>query len=94
MTVALTLIGKPDCHLCDDARAVVGRVMSELGSSDDAPSVSLEELSIADDEALRERYWEMIPVVLVDGRQHCYWRVDADRLTRAISTAAHLEEER
>ena len=84
MTVAITLIGKPDCHLCDDARAIVSSVVSDLDARSDAPPVTLEELSIADDEALRERYWEMIPVVLVDGRQHCYWRVDADRLTAAI----------
>ncbi len=84
MTVTITLIGKPDCHLCDDARAVVDSVVADVGSRADAPAVTVEELSIADDEALRERYWEMIPVVLVDGRQHCYWRVDADRLTNAI----------
>jgi hypothetical protein len=84
MTVALTLIGKPDCHLCDDARDVVGRVLAEVGARDGSPDVTLQELSIAEDDALRERYWEMIPVVLIDGRQHCYWRVDAERLTNAI----------
>ena len=87
MTVSLTLIGKPDCHLCDDARAVVDGVIAGLGSRDDAPGVLLEEVSIASDEQLRERYWEMIPVVLVNGRQHSYWRVDADRLTTAILDA-------
>jgi hypothetical protein len=84
VTVALTLIGKPDCHLCDDARAVVDGVVAEIRRSGTGPEVAVEELSIADDEALRERYWEMIPVVLLDGRQHSYWRVDAERLTTAI----------
>jgi hypothetical protein len=84
VTVAITLIGKPDCHLCDDARSVVSSVVAEIDSRTGAPEITVEELSIADDEALRERYWEMIPVVLIDGRQHCYWRVDADRLTDAI----------
>lgn len=84
MTVSLTLIGKPDCHLCDDARAVVSSVVADLSVRKDAPAVTVQELSIADDEALREKYWEMIPVVLLDGRQHSYWRVDAERLTNAI----------
>ncbi|RWZ50996.1 glutaredoxin family protein [Labedella phragmitis] len=84
MTVAITLIGKPDCHLCDDARSVVESVVAEVASRSDGPEITVEELSIADDEPLRERYWEMIPVVLIDGRQHCYWRVDAGRLTNAI----------
>lgn len=77
----LTLIGKPDCHLCDDARAVVASVVAELG---DAASVSLEELSIHDDAELNEKYWDEIPVLMIDGRVHAIWRVDPERLTRAI----------
>ena len=77
----LTLIGKPDCHLCDDARAVIASVVAELG---DAASVTLEELSIHDDAELNEKYWDEIPVLMIDGRVHAIWRVDAERLTRAI----------
>ncbi|RUR03347.1 glutaredoxin family protein [Labedella endophytica] len=92
MTVAITLIGKPDCHLCDDARAVVDGVLTDLRGRGETADTTLEELSITDDESLRERYWEMIPVVLVNGRQHCYWRVDADRLTNAILSTTPLED--
>ena len=74
----LTLIGKPDCHLCDDARAVIGSVMD--GRSD----VVLEELSIHDDADLNELYWDEIPVLMIDGRVHSIWRVDADRLRVAL----------
>jgi hypothetical protein len=74
----ITLIGKPGCHLCDDARAVVARVADETGTS-------WHELSVLDDPDLSERYWEQIPVVLVDGEQHDYWRVDAERLRGALS---------
>ena len=73
----ITLIGKPGCHLCDDAREVIAAVAAELG-------VGWEERSIADDPALAEEYWEQIPVTLVDGRQHDYWRVDAARLRQAL----------
>jgi hypothetical protein len=74
----ITLIGKPGCHLCDDARAVVERVATDTGAG-------WEELSILDDPALAEQYWEHIPVVLVDGEQHDFWRVDEDRLRAALS---------
>jgi len=74
----ITLVGKPGCHLCDDARGVVARVAAETGTQ-------WRELSILDDAELAERYWEQIPVVLVDGEQHDYWRVDADRLRNALS---------
>ncbi|MDF8264652.1 glutaredoxin family protein [Luteipulveratus flavus] len=73
----VTLIGKPGCHLCDDARQVVSRVCDELG-------VPWSERSILDDETLRERYAEQIPVTLVDDRQHDYFTVDEQRLRRAL----------
>jgi hypothetical protein len=74
----VTLIGKPGCHLCDDARAVIARVTQELGES-------FEELSVLERADLMERYAEEIPVTLVDGRQHDFWRVDEDRLRAALS---------
>jgi glutaredoxin len=73
----VTLIGKPGCHLCADARAVIEKVTGELGSS-------VEELDITQDEELYRKYWEQVPVVLVDGEQHDFWRVDESRLRRAL----------
>ncbi|WP_455352290.1 glutaredoxin family protein [Streptomyces sp. SYSU K217416] len=73
----VTLVGKPGCHLCDDAREVVSRVCGEAGTP-------WEEKDITQDEELNRLYWEQIPVVLVDGEQHTFWRVDADRLRRAL----------
>jgi hypothetical protein len=74
------LLGKPGCHLCDDARAVVDAVCAELG-------VGWEERSIVGDPELEKRYGEQIPVTFVDGAQHDFWRVDADRLRRALTGA-------
>ncbi|UYQ63652.1 glutaredoxin family protein [Streptomyces peucetius] len=73
----VTLIGKPGCHLCDDARAVVRQVCDEAGAS-------WEEKDINQDVELHRAYWEQIPVVLIDGEQHTFWKVDADRLRRAL----------
>jgi hypothetical protein len=50
VSARVTLVGKPGCHLCDDARAVVAAVTAELGET-------YEEVSILDDPALHERYW-------------------------------------
>ncbi|MCX4882695.1 MULTISPECIES: glutaredoxin family protein [unclassified Streptomyces] len=74
----VTLIGKPDCHLCDDARLVVEKVCGELG-------VPWEEKDITRDEGLHDEYWEQIPVVLVDGLQHTFWRVDEGRLRKELT---------
>ncbi|MCR2812514.1 glutaredoxin family protein [Microbacterium sp. zg.Y1084] len=77
----LTLISKPDCHLCDVAREVVETVVAELPED----SVTVDELSIQDDQALHDLWWEKIPVVLVDGRLHSHWRVSPDRLRAALT---------
>lgn len=80
----LTLLSKPGCHLCDAARDVVVAVVEQLA---DPASVVVEELSILDDPALNEKYWEEIPVVLIDGKVHNIWRVDPDRLRTALQEA-------
>jgi glutaredoxin len=74
----VTLYGKPGCHLCDDAREVVQRVCADLGES-------YVEVDITTDPELARRYAEEIPVTLVDGVQHDFWRVDATRLARALT---------
>ena len=81
MTARVTLYSRPGCHLCEDAREVVARVCADLGET-------FEELSIDDDEALRARYADEIPVTLVDGRQHDFWRVDETRLRAALAAPA------
>ncbi|MGN6332477.1 MAG: glutaredoxin family protein [Motilibacteraceae bacterium] len=73
----VTLVGKPGCHLCEQAREVVLRVADELGAS-------VQERSILDDPELYDAYWEKIPVTLVDGVPHDYWRVDERRLRAAL----------
>lgn len=75
----ITLLSRPGCHLCDDAREVIARVAGELG-------VSWTERDItASDDDLRQ-YTDMIPVVFVDGVQHDFWRVDEARLRKALGS--------
>lgn len=76
--VEVTLLAKPGCHLCDEARPVVERVVAGF------EGVTLAEVSILDDPALEERWSEDIPVVLIDGRPHSSWRVDPVKLADRI----------
>lgn len=84
--ISLTLLSKPGCHLCDDARQVVGDVIATFEANNGRASVVLEEKSILDDQALFDEYVEEIPVVLINGRVHTVWRVDPARLTTALTT--------
>ena len=74
----LTFIGKPDCHLCEDAHAVVDEVLRDFAE------VEVIERSILDEPELFEAYAEEIPVLLIDDRVHTIWRVDAARLRAAL----------
>jgi predicted thioredoxin/glutaredoxin len=91
-TVQLTLVGKPGCHLCDDAREVISSVVSAIDSLPDAPLVTVGEVSILDDSELFDKYVEEIPVVLIDGVVHTYWRVDPARLEKALLGSATKEQ--
>lgn len=75
--VRVTLVGKPGCHLCDDARVVIERVCADL-------DVAWTEISVLDDPMMADLYWEQIPVTLVDGTHHDFWRVDEARLRAAL----------
>lgn len=83
-TAHLTLIGKPGCHLCDDARELIGSVVEKIAGHPTAPEVILEEISILDDAELHEQYVEEIPVLLINGKVHNYWRIDPLRLRTAL----------
>ena len=56
---------------------VISKVADDLG-------VAWEERDITQSEADLREYWEKIPVTLVDGVQHDFWRVSEDRLRRAL----------
>jgi glutaredoxin len=73
----ITLLTRPGCHLCEDARVVVARVAADLG-------VGWEERDITASPDDLRRYWEQIPVTLVDGVQHDFWHVSEARLRAAL----------
>ena len=72
----VTLYGRPGCHLCDDALAVLERVRAN------AP-FDLRTVNIEDDDALLRAYLERIPVVSVDGDEvYDYYVDEADLRSR------------
>jgi hypothetical protein len=78
MSHVITLLGKPGCHLCDEAREVIARVAAETGTA-------WEERDITRSEEDTRLYSDQIPVTLIDGVQHDFWRVDERRLRAALA---------
>lgn len=74
----LTLITRPNCHLCAVARDVVERVIAVTGDG-------CVELDITGDLEMERDYGERVPVVLLDGKEYAYWRVNEERLLRDLT---------
>jgi hypothetical protein len=74
----ITLLSRPGCHLCDAAREVIARVAADLG-------VAWSERDITRSEADLREYWDKIPVTLIDGVQHDFWKVSENRLRAALT---------
>jgi glutaredoxin len=72
--VSLVLYGRPGCHLCDEARAVLER----LGHP-------FEEVDIEADDELLARYLERIPVVALDGSELSDFFVDEAELRARLA---------
>jgi glutaredoxin len=78
VSAAVTLYGRPGCHLCDVAREALERVRA------DAP-FELREIDIEGDDELFKRYLERIPVVCLDGEELFEYHVDEGTLRRRLS---------
>lgn len=86
--ITLSIVGKPECHLCDDAKSVIDDVLKLF------PEVEVEEVSLEDNPLWSDIYGERIPVILINGVEHAQWRVDPERLTEALRTVqAELDEQ-
>ncbi len=70
----ILLYTRPGCHLCEQAVAD----LQEIGEP-------FEEVDITTSTELEIEYGERIPVVLLDGKEHGYWRVEKERLMRDLA---------
>jgi len=75
---SVTLITRADCHLCADAAATLRRLRDELG-------FGYEELDVDADQDRCNEYSDRVPVILIDGREHGYWRVEEARFRKALT---------
>jgi len=75
----VTIYSRSGCHLCEMA---IDRINSTLNELDFELDIKL----IDDDIKLQEEFGEQVPVILIDGKVHDYWRVDLERFTKAIKS--------
>jgi len=74
----VTLITRVGCHLCEDASTLLQKLRAELGFGYD-------ELDVDADRDRRNEYSDRVPVILIDGKEHGYWRVEEPRFRAALA---------
>ena len=77
----LTIYSKPGCHLCDEMKSLVHRVISRHSVNH---VISVDEIDISTNLALLDRYGLEIPVLLIDGRKVAKYRISEEELTRML----------
>jgi glutaredoxin len=85
--VEVAVYGAPDCHLCDEAKAVLRPAAARLG-------FLLREVDISGDQELENRYRTDIPVVEIDGLRTFRYRVPEDELERRVTAAQARRSQR
>jgi len=78
----IVLYSRPDCHLCDEARAGLEEMRVE------GPGFELREVDIDSDDDLLRAYLERIPVIEIDGRAVCELGLDAGAVRSVIGTVS------
>ncbi|MFI0469899.1 MULTISPECIES: glutaredoxin family protein [Saccharopolyspora] len=74
----VTVMTREGCHSCADAISDVRRICAELDVQWSAQDVDA-------DPELRAEYGDRVPVILIDGVEHGYWKVEEDRFRRALA---------
>ena len=78
MTHHVTVMSRETCHSCHVAVAEIERICAETGATWSVENVDA-------DPELRAEYGDRVPVFLVDGAEHGYWKVEEDRLRAALA---------
>jgi hypothetical protein len=87
-SITVRLIGKPGCHLCDEADLVAAGVVQKFSN------VALEHRNLDEKTEWESEYSEKIPVIHIDDQEFAYWHVDAGALAEALLSRGALPQPR
>lgn len=73
----VTIYSRHGCHLCESAIETLETLQAEL-------NFEIEVIYIDGDEKLEKLYGEQVPVTLIGGEHHDFWRVDPDRFRSSL----------
>ena len=77
MNTKVVIYSRANCHLCEEAEKNVREVLEEI-------HFGLEVIDINGDQELESLYSEEVPVITINGDVHDYYKVDKQRLRKAL----------
>lgn len=77
MNTQVVIYSRANCHLCEEAEKNVREVLEEI-------HFGLEVIDINGDQELESLYSEEVPVITINGDVHDYYKVDKQRLLKAL----------
>jgi glutaredoxin len=80
--IVLTIYSRPECHLCDDMKAIVRRV----AAGQDKEGTTLVEIDISGNGELEARYGLEVPVLLVNGKKAAKYRITEQELKKRLES--------
>jgi hypothetical protein len=87
-SITVRLIGKPGCHLCDEADLVIQGVVENFSN------VVVEHRNLDEKTEWEREYSEKIPVIHIDDQEFAYWHIDAGALGEALLSRGALPQPR
>ena len=77
MNTKVVIYSRVNCHLCEEAEKSVRELLTEI-------PFELEVIDINADQELEKLYSEEVPVITINGDVHDYYKVDKQRLLKAL----------
>ncbi|NDF02690.1 MAG: glutaredoxin family protein [Actinobacteria bacterium] len=77
MTAKVTIYSRHGCHLCDVMKDEVVLIQQEL-------SFTIEIIYIDKNIELEEKYGEQVPVILINGENHDFFKLNETRFRKAL----------
>jgi glutaredoxin len=81
--IEVSIYSRSNCHLCEVALETLEQLQKEF-------SFLIVKKLIDGDQNLEEKYGEQVPVILINGEPHDFFRIDPERFRSAINNIINI----
>lgn len=81
----VTVYSRSGCHLCDVALEEIEKFKNEF-------DFEIEKVLIDGDSELEKKYGEEVPVILINGKPHDFFKIDPERFRNAMKKESRLHQ--